>query len=124
MIIGNVGNEPRFSFTTSGKAKANLSLATTKKYRDANGEQKEITTWVSCACWGKIVDVVRTLVTKGTQLYIEGTLNNNTFTDSNGNRKTMTEVNVENIQVIGGFKGSNQSRSEEQPSYDDEEALF
>ena len=58
MLIGNVGNDPDVRTTSSGTPIANMSLATTRKWKDGSGEQREKTEWHRLAVWGKLVDVV------------------------------------------------------------------
>ena len=85
MVIGNVGQEPKIFTFQNGKKKASFSVAASKRYRDANGEQKEQTTWVNCAAFGGIANVVEEYVGRGSQVYVEGELSVNNFTDQQGN---------------------------------------
>lgn len=101
MVIGNVGQEPKIFSFQNGKKKASFSVACSKRYRDANGEQKEQTTWVNCAAFGGIANVVEEYVGKGSQVYVEGELSVNNFTDQQGNKKFVTEVRVTSLQLLG-----------------------
>lgn len=101
MVIGNVGQEPKIFSFQNGKKKASFSVACSKRYRDANDEQKEQTTWVNCVAFGGIVDVIESYVGKGTPLFIEGELYVSNFTDQQGNKKSVTEVRVANMQILG-----------------------
>lgn len=102
MLIGNIGKDPQISMTPSGKKRVGFSLATSKRYRDANGEQKEQTEWHNIVGWGKIADTMETLgVHKGMTLYVEGSLTNRSWTDNQGQKRTMTEVNMSTFQLLG-----------------------
>lgn len=113
MVIGNVGQDPKIFTFQNGKKKASFSVAASKRYRDANGEQKEQTSWVNCSAFGKLADVVENYVGKGSQLFVEGELSVNNFTDQNGNKKSVTEVRVTTLQMLdkrnAGSNNSNQS---------------
>lgn len=102
MLIGNVGKDPETRTTQNGKARVVFSLATSRRYRDNNGETKEDTQWHNCVGWGKISDLFGQLgVRKGTSLYIEGSLANRSWSDpTSGTMKYITEVNIENFQVL------------------------
>lgn len=115
MVIGNVGQEPKIFTFQNGKKKASFSVAASKRYRDANGEQKEQTTWVNCSAFGKLADVVEEYVGKGSQLFVEGELSVNNFTDQNGNKKSVTEVHVTTLQMLdkrNAGNGNNNQYSE------------
>lgn len=113
MVIGNVGHEPKIFSFQNGKKKASFSVACSNRYRDANGEQKEQTTWVNCTAFGGLAEVIENYVSKGSQLFVEGKLSVNNFTDQQGNKKSVTEVSVTNMQLLGnrnaGGNNSNQS---------------
>lgn len=105
MFIGNVGKEPQIRVTSKGGNVASFSIAVSKRYRDNNGEQKEVTNWVNCTAFGKLSEVVKNLVTRGTQVYVEGEYNVSSYTDDSGNKKSVTGINVVTLQVLSGFKG-------------------
>lgn len=101
MLIGNVGKDPEFRQTQNGKKCVSFSIATSRRYRDNNGEQKEQTDWHNIVGWGKTADIVKQLnVKKGICLYVEGTLTNRSWTDQNGQKRYTTEVNMETFQVL------------------------
>lgn len=102
MLIGNLGKDPEIRLgQQSGRKCVSFSLATSRRYRDANGEQKEETQWHNVVGWGKIADIVEQLgIRKGTSLYVEGRLANRSWTDQNGQKRYATEVNLETFQVL------------------------
>lgn len=102
MIIGNIGKDPTISATNTGKKCVRFSLATSKRYRDQNGEQKEQTDWHNIVGWGKSADIFEQLgITKGTSLYIEGGLTNRSWTDqATGQKRYSTEVNMTTFQLL------------------------
>lgn len=128
MAIGNVGKEPKIFHFQNGNTKASFSIATTKRYRDSNGEQKEQTTWIPCVAFGKTAEAVENYVAKGTQVYVEGEFMVSNYTDANGQKKYSTEVKIETIQFLSKFEKSQASSTNEGfndgDNFDDGEAPF
>ena len=100
MLIGNVGNDPDVRTTSSGTPIANMSLATTRKWKDGSGEQREKTEWHRLTVWGKLVDVVERYVKKGDRLYVEGRIEYSE-SESDGQKKYWTAVNVFEMVMLG-----------------------
>ena len=99
-LIGNLGKTPEVRLTPSGKKRLSFSLATSKRYRDNNGEKKELTYWHSCTVWGKIADTIEALnLQGGTALLVRGEITYNSY-DKDGKKVTRTEINVSNVQVL------------------------
>lgn len=110
MLIGNVGKDPQISMTPSGKKRVSFSLATSRRYRDNNGEQKEQTEWHNVVGWGKTAEIVEQLgICKGTSLYVEGELTNRSWTDNLGQKRSMTEVNISTFQLLTPRGNGNQA---------------
>ena len=108
MLIGNVGNDPEIRYLDSnpqgpqGNTKvASFRLATTERYRDRNGELRENTEWHNIVAWRNNADVAEKFVRKGTQLFIEGRLRTRQWTDQTGNKRLTTEIQVDNMQLLG-----------------------
>lgn len=102
MLIGNLGKDPEIRLgQQSGRKCVSFSLATSRRYRDNNGEQKEETQWHNVVGWGKVADIFEQLgIRKGTSLYVEGRLATRSWTDQYGQKRYATEVNLETFQVL------------------------
>ena len=103
MLIGNIGKDPEIRVNqASGKKVVKFSLATSKRYRDNNGEQKEQTEWHTVVGWGKLADIVEQLgIRKGMSLYVEGELTNRSWTDqASGQKRYSTEINMATFQLL------------------------
>ena len=113
----------------SGKKVVSFSLATSRRYRDNNGEQKEDTQWHNIIGWGKIADVVEQLgIRKGMSLYVEGRLTNSSWTDQNGQKRYVTEVALDTFQLLtprgtqnGGGYGQQAQQNQYGRQQDDED---
>ena len=125
MIIGNLGKDPEIRVNqASGKKVVSFSLATSRRYRDNNGEQKEDTQWHNIVGWGKIADIVEQLgIRKGMSLYVEGRLTNRSWTDQNGQKRYVTEVALDTFQLLtprgtqNGNNGSGYGQQQQRNTY-------
>ena len=103
-LIGNLGNAPEVKTTESGKKLARFSVATNESYRNAKGEKVTETTWHNLVAWGKVAEIAEKYLTKGKEVAVEGKLINRSYTDKEGNKKYITEVEVNEILMFGGDK--------------------
>ena len=108
MLIGNVGSEPEVRYLENNPQNpgnnvkvATVRLATTERYRDRNGEQRENTEWHTVVLWRNNADVAEKYVHKGSQIYIEGKLRTRQWTDQTGNKRYTTEVVADTLQLLG-----------------------
>ena len=99
ILIGNLGNEPDVRYMPSGDPVANVSIATSESWRDKNtGEQKEVTEWHRVVFIGKIADIVKQYLHKGSKVYVEGQLRTRKWQDKDGQERYTTEI----IVGVGG----------------------
>ena len=103
-LIGNLGNAPEVKTTESGKKLARFSVATKETYRNAQGEKITETTWHNLVAWGKVAEIAEKYLTKGKEVAIEGKLINRSYTDKEGTKKYITEVEVNELLMFGGEK--------------------
>ncbi|HMX77185.1 MAG TPA: single-stranded DNA-binding protein [Chitinophagaceae bacterium] len=100
-LIGNLGNAPEVKTFDSGKKMARFSVATSESYRNAKGEKVTETQWHNLVAWGKIADIAEKFLTKGKEVAIEGKLINRSYEDKDGKKRTITEVQVNELLLIG-----------------------
>jgi single-strand DNA-binding protein len=129
MLIGNLGKDPEIRVNpTSGRKVVNFSIATSRRYRDNNGEQKEETNWHNVVGFGKVADIIEQLgICKGTTLYVEGRLTNRSWTDQNGQKRYVTEVALDTFQLLtprgngqANGNGYGQQTQQQRPAYQNE----
>ena len=125
MLIGNIGKDPEVRVNPNGgRKRVSFSLATSRRYRDNNGEQKEQTDWHNIVGWGKVAEVFEQLgVRKGTSLYVEGRLTNRSWTDqASGQKRYVTEVALDTFQVLTprGTSNVNGYGQQQRPAYQNE----
>jgi len=109
MLIGNVGAEPEVRYVEQGVAVARLRLATTERgYTLQNGTQvPDHTDWHNIILWRKLAEVVEKYVHKGDKLYIEGRVRYSTYDDKQGQRRYMTEIWADNMEMLTPKANSN-----------------
>jgi len=100
-LIGNLGNAPEVRNTESGKKLVRFSIATSETYRNAKGEKVKETQWHNLIAWGKVAEIAEKYLTKGSEVAIEGKLMNNNYTDKDGNKKYSTEIQVQELLLLG-----------------------
>lgn len=102
ILIGRVGRDPEIRQMQSGKSVVNLSLATTSKRKDRDGEFVEDTQWHRLTAYDKLAEIIGKYVQKGSLIYIEGSLKYGKFTDKDGNEKHTTDIIAGQMQMLGG----------------------
>ncbi len=100
-LIGNLGNAPEVRTTETGKKLVKFSVATNEVYRNSNGEKIKETQWHNLIAWGKVADIAEKYLLKGTEVAIEGKLINRNYTDKEGNKKYVSEVQVNELLLLG-----------------------
>ena len=100
-LIGNVGNDPEIRNLEGGKKVANLTIATRDSYKNDKGEKVEQTEWHRVVAWGKTAEIIERFVTKGKEIAIEGKLTHRSYDDKNGEKKSITEVLVNDLLLLG-----------------------
>ena len=106
IIIGNLGKDPDVRHTQGGTTVANLRIATTERRPDGNGGWQDQTEWNSVVVFGKQADNVKKYLTKGRQVFVEGSLRTRQWQDQQGQKRYSTEVVARDIRFIGGRPGT------------------
>ena len=100
-LIGNLGKAPEIKTLDGGKKLARFSVATNESYKDAKGEKVTETQWHNVVAWGKVAEIAEKYLTKGSEVALEGKLMNRNYTDKEGVKKYVTEVQVNEILMLG-----------------------
>ena len=106
IIVGNLGKDPEIKSFPSGDQLANVTIATTDKWKDkATGEAKEATEWHRVVFNGRLAEIVGQYLRKGSQVYVEGSLRTRKWTDQSGVEKYSTEIRADSMQMLGSRQG-------------------
>jgi single-strand DNA-binding protein len=117
-LIGHVGKDPEYTYTSGGTAVATFRLATSESWKDKNGALQENTDWHTIVVWNSqyrnLADIVHKLVHKGSKLYVEGKLKYRTFESRDGSKRTVTEIIADNIMLLDAKPANEQSGNSSQ----------
>ncbi|MES2363579.1 MAG: single-stranded DNA-binding protein [Pseudomonadota bacterium] len=106
IIVGNLGRDPETRSFPNGDQVANVTIATTDRYKDkASGEMKEITEWHRVSFFGRLAEIAGQYLRKGSQVYVEGSLRTRKWTDKDGIEKYSTEIRADSMQMLGSRQG-------------------
>ena len=105
IIIGNLGRDPEMRYTPSGDGVTSFSVASNRRYRTADGEQREETMWFNINAWGRQAEICNQYLTRGSQVYIEGTLSTRIYTGNDGQPRVSNDVRLIQMQMLGSRGG-------------------
>jgi single-strand DNA-binding protein len=102
ILLGRLGKDPEVKTFEGGNSVTNFSLATSKRYKDKNGEKQEKTEWHNIAAWGALGEICAKYLTKGSQVYLEGEINTRKWEDKEGVTRYSTEIVMSEMTMLGG----------------------
>ena len=106
IIVGNLGRDPEMRSFPSGDRVANVTIATTDRWKDkTSGELKEATEWHRVVFNGRLAEIAGEYLRKGSQVYVEGSLRTRKWTDKDGVEKYTTEIRADQMQMLGSRQG-------------------
>ena len=119
IIVGNLGKDPEMRSFPSGDQVANVTIATTDKWKDKqSNEMREATEWHRIVFNGRLAEIVEQYLRKGAQIYVEGSLRTRKWTDKDGIEKYTTEIRADQMQMLGSRQGMGE------PSHGDDDGGY
>ena len=107
ILVGNLGRDPETRYSPDGAAIANVSIATTDRWKDKNsGEMKEATEWHRVVFFNRLAEIAGEYLRKGRPVYIEGRLRTRKYTDKEGVERYTTEIVADQMQMLGSREGT------------------
>jgi single-strand DNA-binding protein len=106
IIVGNITRDPELRSTPSGTQVCGFSVAVNRNYRDGSGEQKENVSFFDCSAWGKSGEIIAQYAKKGSGILVSGRLEQRSWEDKEGQKRSRVEIVVEDFNFIGGADGS------------------
>ena len=100
-LIGRLGKDPEVKYTPSGTAVAKFTLATDEVFKDRNGEQQRRTEWHTIVAWSRLAEICGEYLTKGKQVYIEGSIRSRQWEDQSGGKRTAYEIVAREMKMLG-----------------------
>lgn len=111
ILMGYLGQDPKFVETSNGKTICNLSLATSRRYKDSQGNVQEETEWHRVSLFGRLAEVAEQYCAKGSLVYIEGRIHTRNYTDKEGVERWQTEILADYLQLLGNKDSQSKNNS-------------
>ncbi len=102
VVVGHLGRDPEMRYTPTGVPVTSFSVATTRRWTNANGEQQEKTTWFRVTCWRKLAELTAQYLQKGRLVLVEGEIDASAWTDRDGTPRASLELTATNVRFLGG----------------------
>src|SRR6478752_3023895 len=102
ILVGTLGKDPEVRYSQSGSALTSVSVATNESWKDKNGEKQERTEWHRVKFFGRLAEIAGEYLKKGSQVYIEGSLRTEKYSDKAGVEKYSTDIIANEMQMLGG----------------------
>lgn len=119
ILVGNLGADPEGRYMDNNTAVCNFNVAVTESWTDRqSGEKKERTEWVRVEMWGKLAEIGLKYLTKGSQVYIEGKMRTDKWTDKDNVERWTTKIRADQMQMLGGGGGSRNERASDRSDQD------
>ena len=109
ILVGTLGKDPEVRYSQAGAALTSVSVATNESWKDKNGEKQERTEWHRVKFFGRLAEIAGEYLKKGGQVYIEGSLRTEKYTDKQGVEKYTTDIIANEMQMLGGMPGGDRS---------------
>ncbi len=103
-LIGRLGQDPEVRTLTTGRKLTTFSLATSDYYRNSKGDKVEDTQWHNVVAWGKVGEIAAEYLAKGEEVALEGKLTHRSYENNAGEKRYVTEINLNELLMIGGRK--------------------
>lgn len=117
ILIGRLGKDPEVKYTPSGAPVAKFSLATDEVFKDRAGEQQRRTEWHNIVAWNKLAEICGEYLTKGKQVYIEGSIRSRQWEDQQGNKRTSYDIVAREMKMLGSKADSERAAAAAPGSY-------
>lgn len=124
LLIGRLGQDPELRTTTNGHSVVNVSLATTEQWKDQSGTKQERTEWHRLSLWNHTANIINKYCRKGSQIFVEGSLQTREWQDKEGNKRFTTEVNVRNVQLLDAKSSDNQQNKQGTEQYNQQKQTY
>ncbi len=122
ILVGNLGRDPETRYSTSGAAICNITVATSRQWKDkASGEKKEETEWHRVVFYDRLAEIAGEYLKKGRPVYVEGRLKTRKWQDKEGQDRYTTEIIAEEMQLLGSREGGGGGGSGSAPAGGDVE---
>ena len=117
ILVGNLGRDPEIRYMPSGEPVANITIATSSRYKNKSGEMVEETEWHRVSFFGKLAEIAGQYLKKGRSVYVEGRLKTRKYTDKDGIEKYATDIVANEMQMLGSREGMGEPAGGDEGGY-------
>ena len=117
ILVGNLGRDPEVRYLPSGDPVANITIATSSRYKSKTGEMVEETEWHRVTFFGRLAEIASQYLKKGRPVYVEGRIKTRKYTDKDGIEKYATDIIANEMQLLGGREGMGEPAGEDDGGY-------
>jgi len=111
IIMGNLTRDPEMRSTPSGAQVCGFSVAVNRTYKDSSGQQQEAVSFIDCSAWGKAGEIIAQYARKGSGIMVSGRLDQRSWEDKEGQKRSRVEIVVEDFNFLGGGSGGGSRNS-------------
>ena len=122
MLIGNLGRDPELRYTPSGRPVVTFSLASSRNWVTADGTRRDSTEWFDIVAWGRLAEICKQYLVKGSRVYVEGRLKTREWADKNGQRQSRVEVVANEMIMLDPRSSGQLDEDVDEPDTDEEHA--
>jgi single-strand DNA-binding protein len=101
ILLGHAGKDAELRHLDNDRSVARFTLATSESYKNKSGEKVTNTEWHNVVCWRSLAEIAGKYIKKGSMLYVEGKIRTRSWDDKDGNKRYTTEIEADNIQLVG-----------------------
>ena len=105
IIMGNMTRDPEMRSTPSGAQVCGFTVAVNRNYRDSSGQQQESVSFIDCSAWGKAGEIIAQYARKGSGIMVSGRLDQRSWEDKEGQKRSRVEIVVEDFNFLSGGNG-------------------
>jgi single-strand DNA-binding protein len=116
ILIGHLGGDPELRYTPDGTPVCNFRMATTERWNSRDGEQREQTEWHTVVAWRRLAEICGEYLSKGRQVYVEGSIRTRSWEDQNGVTQYRTEIDARDVQMLGSRDAAGMEEPRERPA--------
>lgn len=105
IIVGNITRDPELRSTPSGAQVCSFSVAVNRNYKDSSGANQETVSFIDCTAWGRAGEIIAQYAKKGSGILVSGRLEQRSWEDKEGQKRSRVEIVVEDFNFVGGNAG-------------------
>jgi single-strand DNA-binding protein len=121
IVVGHLGDDPKMKYTQTGQAVTDFRMATTRKWKNQEGETQEKTTWFRVSVWGKQAEACNQYLAKGRLVLVEGDIDASAWVGQDGQPRASLELRARNVRFLGGRGGQGEGSGERGAASADDE---